>query len=94
MRKNLIIIMLLLSSVSFAQNLTKVQDNTCGTTEAIEAEMQAKFYYGNNDRLQEKYDSLVKIYGNVASNPNYRNGTFGGEDNIWFRIPYTKQITL
>jgi hypothetical protein len=92
MKKYLIILLLLLSSIrGFAQKLVNIEDNnSCGTIEATENEMQAKFYYGNNDRLQKKYDSLAKIYGNVSNNPSYRNGTYGGEDNIWFGIPYTQ----
>ena len=70
MKKNIIILILLLNSVSFAQNLTKMQDNSCGTAEATEEEMEVNFYYGNNDKLKQKYDSLAAIYGNVSNNPN------------------------
>ncbi len=95
MKKYLTILILLLSgyNTSLAQKLIlplKMIDNSCGTTETTEQEMQTKFYYGNNDRLQEKYDSLVAIYGTPSGNTNYRNGTFGGENDIWFRIIYTQ----
>ena len=89
MKKYLILLLLLLSSaLGFAQKLVNVEGNSCATIEATEEEMQAKFYYGNNDKLRQKYDSLATIYGNVASNPNYRNGSYGGENDIWFRIFY------
>ncbi len=90
---NFLIILMLICSLGFSQKLmTPIpqEDNKCGTLEATDEEMQAKFYYGNNNRLKQRYDSLTTIYGNVSSNPNYRNGTYGGEDNIWFRVLYTK----
>ena len=92
------IILMLINSLSFSQKLVAIpQDiDKCGTSEATEEEMQKKFYYGNNDKLKQRYDSLAKIYGNVAGSPNYRNVSFGGENGIWFRVSYTqnKQIIL
>ncbi len=83
---------LLIANICFAQKLPTptepVSSDICGTPEPSQKEMEVNFYYGNNDKLKQKYDSLAAIYGNVSSNPNYRNGTYGGEDNIWFRISY------
>ena len=83
-------VFMIISFLSFSQKLVSPlpqEIDNCGTQEATEEEMQKKFYYGNNDKLNQRYDSLTKIYGNVANTPNYRNGTYGGEDNIWFRVP-------